>query len=213
MLLRAIRRRLNGQEREVFDALGDPPDLTNLGPEFWSTQEGKLLADLRPQIERMALAAVAARGATVPIVWDEAVIAREAADWAARYAFELVRGINANTERLLRDQVARFIQTPGMTIGQLRAALVPAFGDVRAQMIAVTETTRAFAQGEGIVQDYLRRAGLEMKRHWNTSMDERVCPICAPLDGKPEGEWGAYSSGPPGHVQCRCWLTIRAAND
>lgn len=196
-----------------MDALGDPPDITNLGSEFWATREGELLADLRPQIERMTLDSIASTGRYVPVAWDEVVIAREAADWAGRYTYELVHGITGNTERLLRDQVGRFVQTPGMTIGQLRDSLTPAFGETRAQAIAVTETTRAYAQGESVVQQYLRGAGLEMVRYWSTSADERVCELCGPLDGKPEDEWGDAGDGPPRHPSCRCWLVIRAAND
>ncbi len=206
-LYRAMRRRLNGQEREVMAALGDPPDLANLTTEFWDTQAGLMLADLRPQVERMTLDSIASTGRYVPIAWDEVVIAREAADWAAHYTYDLVRGIMDNTQALLRDQVGRFIETPGMTIGQLRDSLIGAFGDVRAQAIAVTETTRAYAQGETVVQAELRKAGLEMVRYFNTSAAERVCELCGPLDGKPEDEWG--NDGPPIHPGCRCWLTLR----
>ncbi|HUW12872.1 MAG TPA: ADP-ribosyltransferase [Anaerolineae bacterium] len=203
-----MRRRLDGQEREVMDALGDPPDLANLTREFWDTEAGAMLADLRPEIERMALDSVAAAGTTVPIVWDEVVIAREAADWAGRYSYELIRDLTGNTQRLVTDQVGRFVQTPGMTIGQLRDSLTPAFGDSRAQAIAVTETTRAYAQGNRLVQDSLRRAGLEMTRYWNTSGSD-VCDLCIPLDDKPEDEWGEHSNGPPAHPRCRCWTTMR----
>ena len=190
-----------------MDALGDPPDLTNLTTEFWDTEAGGMLADLRPEIERMALDSIAAAGTTVPIVWDEAVIAREAADWAGRYTYELIRDLTGNTQRLVTDQVGRFIQTPGMTIGQLRDALAGAFGDTRAQAIAVTETTRAYAEGNKLVQASLRAAGLEMVRYWSSSRDERVCELCGPLDGKPEDEWGC--DGPPRHTRCRCWELLR----
>jgi len=35
-------------------------------------------------------------------------------------------------------------------------------------------------------------------------MDETVCPLCAPLEGKNEGDWGGLP-GPPAHPNCRCW--------
>jgi len=191
-------------------ALGDPPDLANLTTEFWDSQGGLMLADLRPEVERMALDSIAASGRIVPIVWDEAIIAREAAEWASRYAFDLVRDFTENTTRLLRDKVTAFIETPGMTIGQLRDSLMSAFSEARAQAIAVTETTRAYAQGNKLVQESLRRAGLEMTRYWNTSGSD-VCDLCIPLDGKPEDEWGC--DGPPRHVRCRCWATLRKRRD
>jgi len=207
-LERTMGRRLSKQERDVMDALGDPPDLAKLTREFWDTEAGAMLADLRPEIERMALDSVAAAGTTVPIVWDEAVIAREAADWAGRYTYELIRDLTGNTQRLVTDQVGRFVQTPGMTIGQLRQALTSAFGQSRAQAIAVTETTRAYAEGNKLVQAELRRAGLEMVQHWQTSGSD-VCDLCRPLDGKPEDEWGSHGDGPPAHPRCRCWTTMR----
>ena len=94
---------------------------------------------------------------------------------------------------------------------------VIAFGEQRAQMIAVTETTRAFAEGE-------RQAGLELKekypdvpvvKTWMTNEDERVCPICGGLDGQEvaideafEFEGVEYPE-PPAHPNCRCWMSSR----
>jgi hypothetical protein len=215
VLFEAMRARLNGQFRGVMELLGDPPDFSRLDDEFWRSETGQMIAVLRPRVEQMALEAVAAQAASVPVLWDEAVIAAEAAAWAERYVYDLVEGINANTRNLLREQVRRFIETPGMTVGDLRRELTPAFGESRAQAIAVTETTRAFSEGERLVQDGLRRGGLEMEAHWNTSRDEKVCPLCGPLDGLPEREWAAHrvSSGPPLHPNCRCWITLRRRRD
>lgn len=209
-LYRLLRARLNGQLDEVLAVLGDPPDLNKLTDEFWRTREGELLADLRPRIERMALEAIASAGLAVPVLWDEVVIAREAAEWASRYSYELVRELTDNSREWLRRKVPQFIETPGMTTGQLRQELAPAFGERRAQSIAVTETTRAYAQGGRMVQEALRRGGVEMERIWNTSGDERVCDICGPLDGVPERDWGLHSDGPPAHPNCRCWVTLRS---
>lgn len=37
---------------------------------------------------------------------------------------------------------------------------------------------------------------------WRTAADERVCPVCGPLDG---GEWPADAGPqPPAHPNCRC---------
>lgn len=206
-LLRILTRRLRAQGRDVLEILGDPPDLNNLTSAFWESEHGKLMADLRPRIERMVMTGIQNAGNYVPIVWDVAVIARDAVDWAAEYSYRLVTNINSNTEALLRRVVSRWVETPGMTIGDLRKELAPAFGEYRAQMIAVTETTRAFAQGNQIVQRELQSAGIRMERRWNTSNDELVCPVCAPNDGKFESE-GWTAAGPPAHPNCRCWETL-----
>jgi hypothetical protein len=36
------------------------------------------------------------------------------------------------------------------------------------------------------------------------AFDERVCPICAPLEGLPEHLWAEYVFGVPAHWGCRC---------
>lgn len=191
----------------MLDILGDPPDLNNLTPEFWETAAGKMLADLRPELEKMALEGAAAASMGVPILWDEAVIAREAADWAASYAYDLISGLNANTLDVVRRAVPRFIETPGMTIGDLRRELAPAFGERRAQVIAVTETTRAYQEGQRVVQRELDRGGVRRLRKWNVSGDEKVCELCGPLDQTTEDTW-VGTQGPPRHPNCRCWTTL-----
>lgn len=50
---------------------------------------------------------------------------------------------------------------------------------------------------------------LSITAHWNTERDSLVCPVCRPLHGKPQGEWGVFANGPPAHPRCRCWLNWR----
>ena len=208
-LLRLMKARLNGQLSSVMETLGDPPDWGNLDYEFWQGESGRMLADLRPEIERMAVHAAATPviPASVPILWDEAVIFREAAQWATQYAGRLVTGITDNTREAVGRAVQGFVETPGRTIGQLRTELTPLFGQSRAQRIAVTETSRAYAEGTRVVQEELGRAGIQMEQVWRTSMDERVCPICGPNADKRKSE-GWTVSGVPAHPNCRCWVVL-----
>jgi hypothetical protein len=39
---------------------------------------------------------------------------------------------------------------------------------------------------------------------WRIAEDERVCPVCAPLEGRSIN--GALGPFPPLHTRCRCWL-------
>lgn len=42
---------------------------------------------------------------------------------------------------------------------------------------------------------------------WRTQQDERVCPICSPLNGTNQRVWGErFPAGPPSHPNCRCFL-------
>ena len=138
------------------------------------------------------------------IDFDVAVINKAAWDWATRYSYDLVSGLTDTTRALAQSVVGKFTATPGMTIGELSDLLEPAFGELRAEMIAVTETTRAYSAATDTYKELLKDAGLEMRRVWNTSADEKVCEICGPLDGKDEREW---TSPPPAHPRCRCWTT------
>ena len=215
-LLKLLKARLNGQLQEVLDLLGDPPDVTRIPPEWWDTQTGQMIADLRPQMEAMARDAMLGYAVEVGVGIEWGVIAEEAAAWAEQYAGELIRGITDTTRKVVGRKVAEFIRTPGRTIGDLKADLAPHFGETRAQMIAVTETTRAYAAGTTFYQNALAEAGVKMVRVWHTSRDEKVCVQCGPLDGKPEAEWPAEIRSPdypPRHPQCRCWTTLTLAEE
>ena len=69
---------------------------------------------------------------------------------------------------------------------------------------------RAVHQGqrevwEQAVEDGLLDAG--MKRTWIVTADDRLCPICEPLDGETadlDGLFAGEFEGPPAHPNCRC---------
>lgn len=137
-----------------------------------------------------------------------------AADWARGYSFSLVSGIEDTTKRYLQREVSGFA-TSGETFQQFSRRMVDAsvFSPTRAQMIAVTEVTRSYAQGN--VQAWTA-SGVTEGKEWNTANDELVCPICGPLDGKQtklDGKFDGSYEGPPAHPRCRCWLTPVAIGD
>ena len=140
------------------------------------------------------------------ITFDAAVISEEALGWARTHAADLVTGVTDTTRKLVNQSVATFVETPGMTRGDLESLLAPAFGENRASMIAVTEVTRAYSEATNQHQRLIRdEVGMEMRRVWLTRRDDLTCFICGPLHGMPEEEWRAeFPNGPPGHVNCRC---------
>lgn len=225
-MLRLLVEALRAQRRRLYEALGDKPE-REPDEVFWQREREALMATLRGPLTQAVQLSVAAHGVSgksmpdaplliagllfpdsIPIVWDEAAIALEAVEWARLYVGQLIDNIMENTRTLVRRSVSSFIETPGMTIGDLRRTLEPAFGEVRAQRIAVTETTRAFAEGQKLVRDQLQRGGLRLERVWRTSMDERVCPICGAVADKRESDGWDGLSGPPAHVNCRCWTVL-----
>ena len=93
----------------------------------------------------------------------------------------------------------------GKRFGEWEQSINGLFGPIRASMIAQTEITRASVMGERSIALELEKVGIRMIPIFATSSDEKVCPICAPLNGKEVTE----DLFPPRHVNCRCWLNHR----
>jgi hypothetical protein len=209
-LTRIERRWLN----DLMERLGDPPNLSAVPESYWREVTNSLGAEIVPVLVDVYLASAQAMLDIVPagVEWD--LVHSSAAEWARRYGFELVTGITANTREFLAQSVDRFFSEQ-MTMSQLRELLEQKYGPVRADLIASTEVTRASVQGELEITGLLREQGIEMVAVWNTSNDEKVCPICQPLNQVqespeggfvPEGEVGPGIPAPPAHPRCRCWL-------
>lgn len=89
----------------------------------------------------------------------------------------------------------------------------------RATMIARTEALSAINQGQ---QEAWRQAAEQgfiepnQKREWLVTLDERLCPICAPVPANgPVGLTESFILGdgsaidaPPAHPQCRCTMRL-----
>jgi hypothetical protein len=142
--------------------------------------------------------------------------AREAVN---QYVGNLIRDVDQNTLASVRQSVSQFIETPGMTMGDLRAALP--FDERRANNIAVTEVTRAYGEGERMAGERMQAEYPDVKviKKWYTNEDSKVCPLCGPL-GK-ANKWIPLDQpfdidpkrgpimNPPRHVNCRCWIATR----
>lgn len=151
-------------------------------------------------------------GATFSIPMDTDTETRYIQNWLGGYTPTVVGKIDQTTADRIAPLIDMYRTTPGMTLADLETAVLPLSDPVRAKMIAITETTRAYSQSTATYRDYLGERGIRMERVWNTENDEivRECPICYPLDKKPESEWPAdQADGPPGHVNCRCDTSLR----
>ena len=137
-------------------------------------------------------------------------------DWLGDYVPKTTDKIDQTTADRIKPIIETFRTTPGMTIQDLQAAVLPLSDPMRAKMIAITETTRAASQATVQYKDYLGQRGIQMIRVWNTDADELVCPICTgqvynvKLNGLTEDEWPSeVADGPPAHVNCRCDTSLR----
>jgi hypothetical protein len=207
-----IERRLQRELQEVFDEyeasiLEDvqkkrEPDYE----EFGLALQAVLIPFFVSQFVEEALSV----SVEIGIGFDPAIINTHALQWARTYSYELITGLTDTTREVVRGAISSFIETPGMTIGDVKKLLEPAFGQVRSQMISVTETTRAYSAATSEMQRLVEQTGLHTERIWLTANDEHVCEICAPLNNRPESAWaGEFPDGPPAHVNCRCGTELR----
>jgi SPP1 gp7 family putative phage head morphogenesis protein len=146
------------------------------------------------------------------------VFNQSAVDYLDVYHLTTIPGITDTLQKQSIDIIQKWIRG-GEPLPALVQRLTPVFGEARAERIAVTEVTRTYASGNLAAW---KSTGLVTGKMWATAEDEKVCPICGPLDGKvveidgdftPDeipADWGNPSdfvyTQPPAHVNCRCWL-------
>lgn len=168
-------------------------------------------------------------GATLPaeLDFDFTLTNTRAAAIAQAYAYDLISkrtgGIAATTRDTLQRTISAFVETPGMTLGDVTRNLVSSFGEQRAQMIAITEVTRAYSEAAQAAAADLKEKypDVRVTKTWFTAQVEAlVCEeYCAPLEGVEINEdetfepgtnvFGEPLLGPPAHPNCNCWLGHR----
>lgn len=172
-----------------------------------------LSSDLRAAMQTALLQTIVERATAladeIGVDFDPVTMANAASDWASTYTFDRVKGIAETTQALLQKAISAYQSTPGMTQDDVKAKLAAAFGEQRASVLAITEITRASAQGVNEYQSYLTDAGVTMLRRWGTNNDDLQCSLCGPMNGLLETAWPEDAmDGPPLHPRCRCSLTL-----
>lgn len=211
----AIQRALRDAERavaEAAEAAGDNLTLSEL--EAVVAQQfapgGKAADALARALQDgadLGVSMAVAQFDTIGLGFDWTLPNLDARDWAQRYSYELIRGIEQTTVNGVRQAVSRWIEN-GEPLIQLKRDLAPLFGAQRAEMIAVTEVTRAYAEGNRAAY---RASGVVAELEWRTAQDEIAakCPICGPLHGTRTSvdspSFGPKGlTAPPAHPRCRC---------
>ena len=217
--LERVKKRLAPGIPKSRKAIGDLPQ--RLDADFWRNENEELLALFLPLLSDAAVGGaeiLETQTESLGLMLDWTLPNAEAVEWARRYSGELIKGINATTKEGVRQALAGWLDTPGSTMGDLFGTLdgMFAFGPKRAQMIGVTEVTRAYFEGNQAAARATETEGLvKWKKVWQTNKDNLVCSLCAPLDGRsvvgtdkefPDGA----GQGPPRHPRCRCWCTYDA---
>ena len=136
-----------------------------------------------------------------------------ATEWAREHAAELIEGISETTRGYIRELIEAAFEEQ-IDVRELADTLAEALGDAaRAETIARTETITASNQGQILAWEQAKEEGLlggNEKKVWIVTPDDRLCPICEPLDGVTVGfsetfdVEGEALEGPPAHPNCRC---------
>jgi hypothetical protein len=208
----------------------------------WERLERQLLRQEFTDVTMDILLAAGSNGAaalpanlSVLIDWD--VFNAAALDWLHMYlgdvplagrggAWSWAADLTQSTRKRVVTEIDNWVRA-GDELDVLKRRLAPIFGNQRASMIATTEVTRIYAEGNVLTW---QASGLVGAKKWMTAVDDRVCPICGPMHMtivEIDREW-QYTAElrelnpeldkaltsikqdafrvPPAHVNCRCWL-------
>lgn len=200
----ALARRLGKAMSEARKLLLQAVEDGVVDENEWRAIAGAFQSALQMELEGTALAAGMAAAESLGVGVDSAALHARAIEWARQYSYELVTKLSDTNRALLQETITDYFASR-LTLADVEARLVTAFGPVRASMISVTETTRAASAGEQAFAQELRQMGVQPVLVINNAADDKVCPICGPLGEKTVDEAGGQT--PPFHVNCRCWLS------
>ena len=219
-----------GQQQRIIDkirpkvpedrkALAELPDILNAV--WWDEEIRQLLGVMGPLIAKGAAGGVVVHQAIIEplgLAVDWTLPHTGAMEWAKKHAADLVKGISNTTKDNIRAEIVNWMDS-GEHLNALTRKLADSYGfsRKRAELIAMTETTRSYARGEVIAaQEFESKGYFEYDKEWQTARDDIVRPICSDLHGKTvSGTKTPFESiigpiqEPPAHPGCRCgMLTI-----
>jgi hypothetical protein len=136
-----------------------------------------------------------------------------AKEWIAEHTGELIDNMSTATREAIRDLVDEAFDGDFDT-HELADQITELIGDdVRAETIARTETMAASNGGQREAWSQAVDDGLltgDEEEEWIVTPDDRLCPICEPMDGVRKPLGGTFNvdgdeiDGPPAHPRCRC---------
>lgn len=201
-LARVLSRDLRGELDKLMGYLGDPPDLSRVPAEYWNNGWRGIQKDVEPILVATFIQQAEAAMNVVGVGVDWALVNTHAVSWARDHSAEVLKQLFNRTYEGVNTLVPEAYQQ-GWTMRELEIALERYHSPVRAELIAITETTRAAVEGErAFVAQLEKEGGFQMVPIWVTDEDDRVCPICKPRDRKPITN-GMF---PPAHPRCRCYV-------
>lgn len=197
----AALRFLSDELSRILAIVRDEGGNAAVDPSFWEQEAALLYGLLRPYLQEAALlsaaeAFVALQQAGMEISWD--IVNENAIAWAEAHTREVVAQIIKTSMDGFVAEFGDWVRS-GEPLDALVARLEKYYSPVRANMIAVTETTRAYASAQ---VELFKMSGMVSGWQWIPAVDDLVCPICVE-----KGKGGPYKlddEHPPAHVNCRC---------
>jgi hypothetical protein len=165
-------------------------------------------------------------GAGISDVQQSAMV-RQGMASTAKQAAEVARA-NIEAAKEIVDAAGKGWATTPPSKANVEEVLTQAIGPARDATTAATEVTKAAVGGTNGVRPVVEDRGYNLITRWRTEKDDRVCPVCRPLDGKVPDLWEPVlrtlvapggtraisqivaNGGPPAHPNCRCYLTTQA---
>lgn len=200
-----LARRLAQAQREnlrlVKEALGDTVDPNALTFALFEALGQSYSRALAPYLEQLFVDSAnhTAHG-LVDTEYDKLLTL--GSQWAQEYVYILFGNIVDTDRRLLQDAVSGFHQNK-LNKTDWNTALSRIFSPVRAEIIAITETTRAEIEGDRAYVRLLAAMGYVVTGLVITMDDERTCLVCGAKHKQPVLQVGY----PPFHPRCRCMVS------
>lgn len=202
-LMRVISSSQRAELKKLLDYLGDPPDLNRVPAEFWRNGWRSMRRVVEPILVDIFMDYAEAAMVRVGIGVEWTIINTRAANWVREFSENVLWKLFERNYEGVSELVPQYFEQ-GWTSKELARELERYYSTVRAEMIAVTETTRAAVEGERVYVEQLEaETGRKMIPIWLTANDERVCPICGPKHEKPITD----NEFPPAHPRCRCGVS------
>jgi len=190
------RLRREGRKEIAFKGRSDVPN----DEAFWSLQKTEFMAALGDQPQALLQEGVQqASDLGLAVGFD--VVNQQVLDLSATYTDQWWEQLSGTTRRGMRRAVQTHIDE-GTPLKTLVKDLEPLFGKKRAKLIAATEVTRLYTEGNRVA---FEDSGAVDQVKWQTVKDAVVDPDCEALQGQ---QWplGQNPVSPPLHPNCRCWL-------
>jgi len=221
---KALRKALTDADEAAVLSVVDPAitvteDALRTSLEYVSRRiievSGKAAADALVSQRALRAAAPEIKGFAFDVTHEKA------RDWIRDNAADTVTGISRTTRETIRDLVdASFAEQFDVEDLADEIADVVGIDPSRAETIARTETMKASNAGQQLAWDQAAEEGLltgDESMEWIVTPDDRLCPICEPLDGQTVPLGGMFDvdgedvEGPPAHPNCRCTVGLTAA--